>query len=83
MSIRTTVSLDEDVLERVKAESRAPGASFKETLNDLLRLALIYKQAERPQSRFTVRPFHMGQLPGVHYDSVESLVANGEGEAHR
>ncbi|HYZ87577.1 MAG TPA: hypothetical protein VE621_24390 [Bryobacteraceae bacterium] len=37
MSTRTTVTLDDDVLERVKRESRSRGASFRDTLNDLLR----------------------------------------------
>lgn len=42
MSIRTTVTLDEDVLERVKQESRARGASFRDTLNELVRTGLLY-----------------------------------------
>ena len=47
MSIRTTVTLDEDVLDRVRRESRSRGASFRDTLNDLLRFALIAGQ-QRP-----------------------------------
>lgn len=83
MSIRTTITLDDDVLERVKAESRSRGASFKDTLNDLLRLALVQKVEKRPSRKFKVRPFNMGQLPGLDYDSVESLIAHGEGKNHR
>lgn len=83
MSIRTTITLDDDVLERVKAESRSRGASFKDTLNDLLRLALIQKVEKQLNHKFKVKPFNMGQLPGLDYDSVESLVAHGEGEDHR
>ena len=41
MSIRTTVTLDDDVVARVKRESRSRGASFRDTLNDLLRAALV------------------------------------------
>ncbi|HEY3939707.1 MAG TPA: hypothetical protein VGL97_19895 [Bryobacteraceae bacterium] len=41
MSVRTTVTLDEDVLERVKKVSQSRGISFKNTLNSLLRAALI------------------------------------------
>lgn len=83
MSIRTTVTLDEDVLDRLKAESRSRGASFKDTLNDLLRLALVHKTEKQPHREFKVTPFNMGQLPGLDYDDVESLIAHGEGEAHR
>ncbi len=41
MSIRTTVTLDDDVIVRVKRASQSRGASFRDTLNDLLRAALL------------------------------------------
>jgi hypothetical protein len=40
MSIRTTVTLDDDVVEQLKRESRSRESSFRDTLNDLLRMAL-------------------------------------------
>ena len=83
MSIRTTVTLDDDVLKRVKAESRARGTPFRETLNELLRLALATEKSRPVRSGFRVRPSHMGYRPGLNYDSVESLIEYGEGEAHR
>ncbi len=83
MSIRTTVTLDEDVLERVKRESRARGTSFRETLNDLLRSALLNSNAPPPRSAFRIQPFHMGYRPGLNYDSTESLLEYGEGDQHR
>jgi len=83
MSIRTTVTLDDDVRERVLLESRTRGASFRNTLNDLLRTALL-KPANRGQREpFVVRPSHMGQYPGLNYDSIESLLECGEGAFHR
>jgi hypothetical protein len=82
MSIRTTVTLDEDVIERVKRESRSRGTSFRETLNDLLRTALSIQNP--PQRRnLKIRPFHLGYKPGLNYDDVESLLEHGEGEQHR
>jgi len=83
MSIRTTVTLDEDVLERVKAESRSRGASFRETLNELLRLAFATQASQPVRSGFRVKPSHMGYRPGLNYDSIESLLEIGEGEVHR
>jgi hypothetical protein len=41
MSIRKTVTLDDDVVARVKRESQSRGASFRDTLNDLLGTALL------------------------------------------
>ena len=82
MSIRTTITLDEDVAERVKQASRARGIAFKEMLNDLLRLALSQLDT-RPQPRsLTIEPVHMGFRPGLNYDDVALIVEYGEGERH-
>ena len=83
MSIRTTVSLDDDVAARVKRESLSRGASFRNTLNDLLRAALLGIDY-RPQRRaLAILPTHMGHKPGLNYDSIESLLEYGEGDRHR
>ena len=82
MSIRTTVTLDDDIVDRIKGVSRSRGASFRDTLNDLLRLAL--SSENRPQPRtLTIQPVHMGYRPGLNYDDVASLLEYGEGEQHR
>ncbi|MDQ2840215.1 MAG: ribbon-helix-helix domain-containing protein [Acidobacteriota bacterium] len=81
MSIRTTVTLDEDVVERLKQESKERGGSFKETLNDLLRLALSIEKAQLARKPFKVRPFHsMGIIPGLNYDKISELLDYAEGE---
>lgn len=83
MSIRTTVTLDEDVLERVKSESRSRGASFRHTLNDLLRTAMLNSQT-KPRSRsLKIKPTHMGYREGLNHDDIESLLTLGEGERHQ
>ena len=82
MSIRTTVTLDEDVLQRVKAESRNRGASFRDTLNDLLRVALT-SQTQPPPPRFKIKAFNMGVKPGVNYNDTEAMIEYGEGPQHR
>jgi len=83
MSIRTTVTLDDDVVARVKRESASRGASFRDTLNDLLRTALLGID-HRPRRRtLAILPTHMGHKPGLNYDSVESLLEYGEGDRHR
>ena len=83
MSIRTTITLDEDVLERVRGESRSRGASFKDTLNDLLRVALVSLQNPAQPRSFEITPAHMGYKAGLNFDDVESLLEFGEGERHR
>jgi metal-responsive CopG/Arc/MetJ family transcriptional regulator len=83
MSIRTTVTLDEDVLERVKQESRSRGISFRETLNDLLRAGLLARNTQPKRSGFRLRATHMGLRQGLNYDNIESLLEYAEGVQHR
>ena len=83
MSTRTTIRLDEDVLERVKRESRSRGVPFRETLNDLLRTALVALETQPRRRSIKIKPAHMGYREGLDYDNVESLLEYGEGERHR
>jgi plasmid stability protein len=82
MSIRTTVTLDDDVVARVKRESLSRGASFRDTLNDLLRTALLGVNG-KPRRALAIQPSHMGHKPGLDYDNIESLLEYGEGDRHR
>ena len=83
MSIRTTVSLDDDVVARVRRESLSRGASFRDTLNDLLRAALLGTDYKPRRRALAILPTHMGHKPGLNYDSIESLLEYGEGDRHR
>jgi plasmid stability protein len=83
MSIRTTVTLDDDVVARVKRESQSRGASFRNTLNDLLRAALLGVDNKPRRRALAIHPTHMGYKPGLNYDNIESLLEYGEGDRHQ
>jgi hypothetical protein len=85
MGIRTTVTLDEDVLNRVKDESKATGRSFRETLNELLRSALAAKAELRPRKReFRIDSVPMDMpRPGINYDCTEALLEYLDGPGHK
>jgi hypothetical protein len=84
MGIRTTVTLDEDVLNRVKVESKATGRSFGETLNELVRNGLASKENRGQCKReFKIDPIHAGSRPDLNYDSTEALLEELEGPQHR
>ena len=83
MSIRTTITLDEDVVARVKRESLSRGASFRDTLNDLLRAALLGIDYQTRPRAVAILPTHMGYKPGLNYDNIEALLEYGEGDRHR
>ncbi len=83
MSIRTTVTLDDDVVEKIKQESRERGDSFRQTLNSLLRFALSAGKADVSRKPFKVRPFHGEPIPRLNYDKIGDLLDYGEGEDRR
>ena len=83
MSIRTTVTLDDDVADRLNRESRMRGSTFRETINDLLRLALLQTENRTMKRKLRILPVRMGYKPGLNHDSVEALIEYGEGERHR
>jgi hypothetical protein len=83
MGIRTTVTFDEDVLDRVKRQSRVQGVPFRQMLNDLLRTALLAKPPRSKRKKFRVQPIHMGYRHGLPYDDVAALIEYAEGTEHR
>lgn len=83
MSIRTTLTLDDDVAERVRIASRARGTSFRDTLNDLLRAGLLAAEKPIAPRTLAIQAFPMGRKTGLNYDDVESLLEHGEGDEHR
>jgi hypothetical protein len=83
MGIRTTVTLDEDVLERLKEEARSRGLPFRQVLNDVLRSGLLAVRTPPEVPPFRIEPKHMGTKPGLNYDNIAALLEIGEGDSHR
>ena len=83
MSFRTTVTLDEDVLQRVRRHARSLGQPFKEALNELLRTTLLAAESRPARRRFRIRLHHTGYGPELNYDDAESLLECLEGPLHR
>ncbi len=77
MSIRTTVTLDEDVIVRLKDVSVRQGRSFKETLNEMIRKGLQADEAMRKAMRpFKIKPIlYATPKPGINYDCTSELLA--------
>ncbi len=82
--MRTTVTFDPDVaaqIERLRANGER---SFKQVVNDLLRLGLAQRDASMPQrSGPYTRSVSLGKplLPDI--DDVSEVLAIIEGEDHR
>lgn len=82
--MRTTLTLDEDVSRRLKAEMRRSGKSFRAVVNDCLRGGLAGRTQARAAAPFVVQARDLGALrPGLSLDNVGDLLDAVEGPAHR
>jgi hypothetical protein len=80
---RTTLTLDDDVRAKIEAKMRKSGKSFKETVNETLRLGLFTGRKSAPSKPFQVRARAMGLKPGHSYDKVWELIEDVEGPDHK
>ena len=82
--MRTTLSLDPDIVERARELAARNGESFRDVVNRLLRAGLEQSD-RRPQSLapYRTQPHHRGLVPGVSLDNVQELLSRVEGEDAR
>ena len=83
MKMRTTLTLDDDVVAKLKSEMRRAGKSFKETVNEFLRLGLQTKRPSKANKPFVVKARPMGLSPSLNYDKVGELLEQLEGPLTR
>jgi hypothetical protein len=83
--VRTTLTLDEDVAERLKAEARRSDRPFRAVVNEFLRLGLSSRPRGRPHPPpFVVRARDLGALrPGLSLDNIGDLLEAAEGPLHK
>ncbi len=82
--MRTTLTLDEDVAAKLRAESRRSKRSFREVVNDVIRRGLMTAHGSRAVVPFKVTPRDLGQLrPGLTLDNISDLLERVEGPLHR
>ena len=76
--MRTTLTLEDDLFDELNQRSALHSKSFKDTVNETLKLGLglVSQQASVP---FRVVPFEGGLLPGIDPDRLNRL--NDELEA--
>jgi plasmid stability protein len=82
--VRTTLTLDEDVAARLKAEARRSGRAFKDVVNAALRRGLASEPSRQKRARFVVRARDLGPLqPGLSLDNIGELLERAESPLHR
>lgn len=73
--MRTTLTLDDDVAERLAKLARRRKLSFKQTVNTVLRRGLVSQELRAPApAAFRVRTFHSPFRPGVDPQRLNQLL---------
>ena len=81
--MRTTLTIDDDVAAKLKAEVRRGGKSFRETVNEVLRRGLMARKAAQADPPFRVEARDLGLRPGISLDNIGELLDLIEGPEHR
>jgi hypothetical protein len=82
--MRTTLTLDDDVAAKLKAEARRAGRRFRDVVNDTLRRGLASASGRAPRQPFKVEARDLGSVrPGLSLDNVGDLIEQVEGPLHR
>ena len=81
--MRTTLSIDDDVLERARAAADKFGTPFKTIVNEALRAGLDQVEKPAKQRRYKTKPHEMGLRHGHNLDNIQELLAQIEGEDSR
>jgi hypothetical protein len=82
--MRTTLTLDDDVAAKLKAESRRAGRPFREIVNETLRRGLMSRRVTAQRETFKIRTRDLGDLkPGLSLDRIAELIDRAEGSLHR
>jgi hypothetical protein len=82
--MRTTLTLDEDVAAKLKAEARRTGRPFRAIVNETLRRGLASRRAVAAREPFRVQARDLGELrAGLSLDNVGDVLEQLEGPLHR
>lgn len=82
--MRTTLTLDDDVMAALERRRRKLNHTLKQEVNDLLRAGLTHVEEKRPQTpRFRVEPLNIGKPLVDNFDDIAAVLAMAEGESYR
>ena len=74
--MRTTLTLDPDIADRLRALARERGLPFKQVVNAVLRRGL----GDGPREAFQIHTRALGLRPGINLDQALELAARLEDE---
>jgi hypothetical protein len=81
--MRTTISIENDVLERARAISAKLRTPFKKVINEALRAGLDKVEQPAKYKSYKTKPHAMGLKAGRNLNNIQELLAQIEGEDSR
>ena len=81
--MRTTLTLEDDVMERARAVAARLHEPFRKVVNEALRAGLKTVEAPAVSRPYRTKPHKLGLKPGLNFDNIQELLSQIEGEASR
>ncbi len=81
--MRTTLSIDDDVIDRARAIAAKLHVPFRTVVNEALRSGLDQVEKPAKQRHYKTEPHAMGLRFGRNLDNIQELLAQIEGEDSR
>ena len=81
--MRTTLSIDDDVLEKAKAAAAKRRLPFRTVINEALRAGLKSLVVPPEAVPYQTKPHKLGLKAGNNLDNIQELLAQVEGEDSR
>jgi hypothetical protein len=81
--MRTTLTIDDDVLDRAKSLAGRLRTPFRRVVNEALRAGLQAVEEPARSRPYHTQPSKLGLKAGRSLDNIQELIAQIEGEASR
>jgi len=82
--MRTTLTIEDDIAVKLQKKlKKSAGKTFKDVVNETLRLGLLSEKDLKKTGKFVVRSRPLGLRKGLNYDNIGELLEQIEGAAHK
>jgi hypothetical protein len=81
--MRTTLTLDDDVLDRARLVAKKLRTPFRQVINEAIRAGLETVEQPGKTKPYQTRAHKLGLKSGRSLDNIQELLAQIEGEDHR
>ena len=81
--MRTTISIDDDVMERARAVAAKLRTPFKAVVNEALRAGLDHVEQPTKRRPYKTKPHTMGLRSDHNINNIQELLTQIEGEDSR